>query len=374
MRTPFRILSLAGGLAAAIVMTPAAGWAAAKPLVLMYAVNRPGSLADFAAHARQVDIIAPQVFEMAADGQVTGQVPALVARLAAQDDIKLMPLVTNAGFSIRVMDAALRSPAAERRMIRDLTRDGRAGHWWGIQFDFEHIPAADRARYSRLCAEAERAFHRAGLKFSVTIVPRISSNPRAFSAGGWDTWSGVYDYRALGRDTDFVTVMTYSEHSGLTAPGPVSGMPWIEACLRYARRFMPARKISIGAAFYSTEWVGRPAIQVLPVPAIPARYRPLHPSPWRARGGDSAWLTALWRQYPGRWDPVQQVYVTVDRGPAATRVIWWSRARSLRALWRLAQRDHLAGVSAWRLGQEDPAVWSVLPGAAGGQLASVRRP
>lgn len=368
MKATFRVMAVTSAVAIGILAAGAA-WAAtpaaqpAKPMVLMYAVNNAGSLADFAAHARQMDIIAPQVFEMAADGGVTGAVPEVINRLAAEDHIRLMPLVTNAGFSIKVMDRVLHSPRAERRMIADLARDAKAGHWWGIQFDFEHIPAADRTRYSQLAARAERAFHRQGLVFSVTIVPRISSNPQAFSAGGWNTWSGVYDYRALGRYTDFVTVMTYSEHSGLTAPGPVSGMPWIEASLRYAQRFIPARKISIGAAFYSTEWVGQAGQAVPPVAAIPAKYEPLHPSPWKARGGDSQWLTALWQKYPGRWDARQQVYVTVRREPEATRVIWWSRARSLRALWRLARRAHLAGISAWRLGQEDPAVWRVLPSA-----------
>ncbi len=371
MRKPFAVVAgiFAGVMAA--LWAPGAALAAAPPQVLMYAVNSPGSLADFAARARQIDIIAPQVFVMNAKGQVTGRVPAIIVRLAARDHIKLMPLVTNAGFSLAVMDAVLHSPAAERRMIADLARDGRVGQWWGVQFDFEHIPSRDRARYSRLAAAAERAFHREGLKFSVTIVPRISSNPRAFSAGGWKTWSGVYDYRALGRHTDFVTVMTYSEHSGLTAPGPVSGMPWIRACVRYALRFMPASKVSIGAAFYSTEWRGRPGTPVPHVAAIPAQYQPLHPSPWKARGGGSAWLEALWRHYPGRWDPAQQVYVTIHRGPQATRVIWWSRARSLQALWRLTQREHLAGISAWRLGQEDPNAWRVLPGAGGaGRTAS----
>lgn len=363
MQIPGRVLStLVGGLAvAALVLSAQAASPGAKPLVLMYAVNRPGSLADFQSHARQIDVIAPQVFEMEADGRVTGEVPPLITRLAARDHIKLMPLVTNAGFSLKVMDQVLHSPRAERRMITDLARDAQAGRWWGIQFDFEHIPASDRARYSHLAAEAERVFHHHGLVFSVTIVPRISSNPQAFSAGGWNTWSGVYDYRALGRHTDFVTVMTYSEHSGLTAPGPVSGMPWIRACLRYARQRIPARKISIGAAFYSTEWLGKAGLPVPPVPPIPAKYAPLRPSPWKARGGNSQWLTALWRQYPGHWDRQQEVYVTVSREPRATRVIWWSKARSLGSLWRLTRRQHLAGISAWRLGQEDPAVWRVLP-------------
>lgn len=372
MKMPFRVMAGAAAMAIAALAAAPGAQAAVKPVVLMYAVNNPGSLADFQAHARQIDVIAPQVFEMAADGQVTGAVPEVITRIAAEDHIKVMPLVTNAGFSIKLMDQVLHSPRAERRMIADLARDAKAGHWWGIQFDFEHIPAADRQLYSQLTAEAERAFHRQGLVFSVTIVPRISSNPKAFSAGGWDTWSGVYDYRSLGRHTDFVTVMTYSEHSGLTAPGPVSGMPWIEACLRYARRFIPARKISIGAAFYSTEWVGKAGQAVPPVPAIPAKYEPLRPSPWKAHGGGSQWLTALWQKYPGRWDPRQQVYVTVRREPAATRVIWWSRARSLRALWRLTKREHLAGISAWRLGQEDPAVWSMLPGASTSLAANGR--
>ncbi len=335
-----------------------------KLTVLMYAVASAGSIADFQAHARQMDVIAPQVLSMDGEGRVSGSVPEGIARLAAREHVRLMPLVTNAGFNMRLMDRVLHSPAAGRRMIRELGRQGSAGRWWGVQFDFEHIPARDRDRYSGLVAEAERAFHRRGLKFSVTIVPRLSGDPQAFSAGGWDDWSGVFDYPSLGAHTDFVTLMTYSEHSGVTAPGPISGMPWIRASVEYALRFMPANKISIGAAFYSNEWIGKAGQPVPPVPAIPLRYAPLHPSPWRARGGNSGWATALWQQAPGRWDRQQQAYVTVRRSAAETQVIWWSRARSLSALVQWARQLHLAGISAWRLGQEDPAVWRILPGAA----------
>ncbi len=343
------------------------GWAktrprpVARPAVLMYLTDRPDSIADFRAHARQIDIAAPQVLTMAADGRVSGGVPAIVSATARKFHIRLMPLVTNAGFSLAVMDRALHSPAAERRLLRELVRRGRAGHWWGIQFDFEHIPSRDRARYSHLAGLARRAFHRAGMKFSVTIVPRMSNNPRDFSAGGWKTWSGVYGYRALGRAADFVTVMTYSEFSGLTQPGPVSGMPWIRRCLRYALANMPARKISIGAAFYSQSWRGAAHTAIPSVPRVPKVYRPLHPSPWHGRTGETTWLTALWKRYPGVWNPAQQAYVTRHRGERQTRVIWWSMARSLRRLWILTRRDHLAGISAWRLGQEDPRVWKVLP-------------
>ncbi len=331
------------------------------PAVLMYTVNRRDAWLDFQRHARQIDIIAPQVLVAGARGQLRGRVPAKLARLAKRDHVRLMPLVTNAGFSETLMHRLLRSRAAQRRLLRALAGRARAGHWWGLQFDFEHIPARDRARYSALARRAARRLHRLGVRFSVTIVPRMSDNPRDFTAGGWDDWAGVYDYRALARASDFLTIMTYAEYNRPTRPGPISGLPWIRRCLRYALRRAPARKLSIGAAFYSGVWRGPAGLRLASLPLVPHAYQPLAPNPWHFHVPESAELLRFWKRAPGRWQPSQQAYSVVRRNDAGTEVIWYSMARSLKPLLRLARRDHLAGISAWRLGQEDPGVWKLLP-------------
>lgn len=334
---------------------------ARRPTVLMYTVNRQDALRDFQRHARQMDIIAPQVLTADANGRVRGSVPAAVAKLAARDHVKLLPLVINAGFNEQVMDRLLHSPAARRRLISELAQRARTGHWWGVQFDFEHIPSRDRAAYSSLARQTGRRLHRLGLRFSVTIVPRMSDNRHGFSAGGWRNWSGVYDYHALAQASDFLTIMTYAEYNGPTRPGPISGLPWIRRCVRYALQEAPANKISIGAAFYSGKWRGRAGLRLAPLPLVPRHYHPLHPNPWHFSVPESAQLTQWWRQDPGRWNERQAAYTAARRGPDGTQVVWYSMARSLKALWRLTQQDHLAGISAWRLGQEDPAVWKFLP-------------
>ncbi len=355
------------------LLTPA--WAAPsharrRPAVLMYTVNRADAWKDFQHHAGQIDIIAPQVLVANARGQVSGNVPPKLAQLAARDQVRLLPLIINAGFNETLMDRLLHSPAAERRMVRSLVRRARAGRWWGVQFDFEHIPARDRARYNALARLAGQALHRAGKRFSVTIVPRMSDRPGDFTAGGWRDWAGVYDYRALARASDFLTIMTYSEYSGLTRPGPISGLPWIRRCLRYALRQAPARKISIGAAFYSGIWRGPAGIRLASLPLVPSRYRPLHPNPWKSHVPESAELMRVWQQLPGRWQERQQAYSAVRQTATGTEVVWYSMARSLQALLRLTRRDHLAGISAWRLGQEDPGVWKLLPARRAVPLAA----
>ena len=62
------------------------------------------------------------------------------------------------------------------------------------------------------------------------------------------------------------------------------------------------------------------------------------------------------------WDSNQQELRATLGPESESHTMWISDANSLRQRVQLARRYRLQGFSAWRLGQEDPAIWRVLAG------------
>jgi spore germination protein YaaH len=320
-----------------------------SPLVLLiYLVNRPDSIASFRAHADRVSIVAPQTFSMDAQGFIQGEVPAEVLAIAREKRIAVMPLVVNRRFDQPLMHTVLDDPARRARAIRYLVYYALRDGYLGFQFDYENIHHTYRDKFTRFFQEAAREFHKHRLQLSIAVVGRQNDTRNDRSPGGWDNWSGVYDYARIGRFADFVSVMAYAEHGVTAAPGPVAGYPWVKRISEYSKSAMPARKISLGIPFYATRW------------DTPA-------------GGQRRGRSARYRDVPAsaepQWDEERRSPHVEFEADGVRTELWFENARSLAVKLDLAREMHFRGVSAWVAGQEDPAFWE-----STGPIARVKNP
>src|SRR5215469_4096542 len=338
----------------ALAAAAAAGTGSRKPEIttLMYLVNRADSIASFRAHANRVSIIAPQTFSMDEKGFIAGEVPAAVLRVAAENHVAVMPLVTNRGFKQPLMHTVLDTPESRARAIRYLIYYALRDGYLGFQFDYENIHYTYRDRFTVFFREAGREFHRHHLQLSAAIVGRLDDTRNSNSPGGYDNWSGVYDYSAMGRVADFISVMAYAERGATADPGPVAGIPWVTAISKYSAGTIGARKVSLGVPFYGMRWE---AIDPPPagVPSGPVRK-------WRGRSARYPDAAAALKTTELQWDDAQSApHVTFDTNGHRTE-LWFENARSLQAKLHLAHDMAFSGISAWVMGQEDPAFWDTL--------------
>jgi len=351
MRAIFRICgsALAGCLALPAAAMAAALAAQSRPAIttLMYLVNRPDSIASFRAHAARISIVAPQTFSMDAQGFVLGEVPAEVLRIAAEKHVAVTPLVINRGFSQPLMHTVLDSPAARARAIRYLVYYALRDGYLGFQFDYENIHYTYRDKFTVFFREAAREFHRHKLQISAAVVGRLDDTRNSDSPGGYDNWSGVYDYREMGRYADFLSVMAYAEHGATADPGPVAGFPWVRSIAQYSAESLPASKISLGVPFYGMRWEA-----VDPPPANDRK--------WRGRSARYSDAAAALAGAPAVWDEHEDSpHVSFDTSGRRTE-LWFENARSLETKMQLAHQMGFRGISAWVIGQEDPAFWDSL--------------
>jgi spore germination protein YaaH len=329
------------------------------PLVLLvYLVNRPAAIDDFRLHADRVSIIAPQTFSMDAQGFILGEVPPEVMRIAREKRVAVVPLVTNRGFNQPLMHTVLDSSESRARAIRYLIYYALRDGFRGFQFDYEDIHYSYRDKFSTFFREAAREFHRNRLELSIAVVGRYDDTRNSNSPGGYDNWSGVYDYADIGKHADFVSVMAYAEHGATADPGPVAGLPWVTRISEYSARTIGARKVSLGVPFYGMRWEAAD-------PTVPPGRK------WRGRSARYPEAAEEMKRSELRWDETEaSPHLSFDTNGRETE-LWFENVRSLQAKLALARRMRFHGISAWVMGQEDPGFWDSLDPK---QIAHLRAP
>jgi spore germination protein YaaH len=341
---------------AALAVLPVRSGAQSIPRAerLFYYVDRESSWDSFSKHVDQIGIVAPQSFSVDSLGIVFGEVDPLVIKLAAQHGVKVMPLVVNESFNQTALHKLLTDSVARTRAIDAMVALCRRDGYWGIQFDVENVSIADRDRFTAWYQAASRALHAAGYRISIAIVPRAGDLAGATAYNRWifDSWRGGYDLAALGKASDFVSWMTYDQHTRRTPPGPVAGLPWMRATVDFALQYIPADKLSLGVPLYGTQWY----VQMDPA------------SPLRAgtTGGSVtyAWGSHLIERAGGtiQWDDVQKTSYGSAMVGGVNTWIYFGDVRSFNAQLDLARERKLRGISAWVLGLEDPRIWDTLAG------------
>ena len=347
-----QLRSVRGAIAALALSGLASVDARAQRLEALWYLRGEQSIQSFLKHADQISIIAPQVYTMDSTGIIRGQVDTRVIETARAKGVKLMPLVMNPGFDQPTIHRVLTDPTARAQALRSLAALCRDNRFYGIQFDFENFHVSDKDAFTSFTREAVDSVHRAGCQLSAAVVPRLGEDPGANSYDRWiyDNWRAAFDYKALADTLDFISYMTYAQHTGGSPPGPVAGYPWTKACLEYLLSLgVRPSKISLGLAGYSDWWY----------PAYDDK------DGARLRGSDISYarLKAILDSAGVRpvWDDTQKASHATWEVKGVFRHAWLEDARAFMAKLELARTYRLRGYSVWVLGSEDEAVWKRLP-------------
>lgn len=343
--------SLAVVLGAAIVCSVPGGWLRAQqPESLWYSVDREESTQSFLAHADRISIVAPQVFSIDSLGVISGTVDPRIVTTAHRKGVKVIPLVMNPGFDQPTIHRILNTPDARQRAVDNLVDLCTRNRFDGLQFDIENVSVADKDALTSFMRESAAALHRVGCSVSAAVVPRTSDDPGPTSFHRWifENWRGAYDYKALADALDFISYMTYAQHTGGTPPGPVAGYTWMEDALRFVLSLgVPPSKISLGIPSYSDWWY----------PSYDSQ------AGSRMRGNDISHATAmgLLARHDAKpvWDDRDKTAYAFWSNAGVNEFLWMEDARAFAAKVELARKYKLRGYSVWVLGTEDPKVWAV---------------
>jgi spore germination protein YaaH len=243
-------------------------------------------------------------------------------------------------------------------MLDALIRACKENGYIGIQLDFENVRWTDRDALSALVKDSAAALHREGLQISIATVPNAPGGPgseTAFSAWLYENWRGAYDLKAIGEAVDLVCLMTYDENTQWTVPGPVAGWNWTVANLDYALKVVPPGKLSLGIPLYGYHWFAG-----MPVKDSSELGYKANPSAKYISYPDAVDLA---RTYGAKveWDTADRTaWCYINRGDMR-EWIFFTDVRTFKERYELVRERGLEGFCSWVLGNEDPAIWDLLP-------------
>jgi spore germination protein YaaH len=325
------------------------------PVALFYLMETPKSIASFEAHIDKIGLLVPTWYGVDKNGLVNGAPNPGVLRAAKVHELPVMPIISlteRARFH-----ALLGNESAKKIMIARMIDEAKLQGYVGYQFDFENISWTDRDAFTELTKATAVALHEAGLKLSVAVCPNAPGHAGRghFSKWMYEYWRGVYDIKELGDKyaADFISLMTYDQHTRWTPPGPVDGFPWVKEQLQYALRFVPKERLSLGIPLYGYRWYA----------GNPVKDDGSEASNIAAEYFDADEWQPMVRQYAIQlqWDPVDQESWFFFYRDQLREWAFVPDARSFKVRLALMKENGLAGFSAWVLGSEDPGIWNELP-------------
>jgi spore germination protein YaaH len=196
-----------------------------------------------------------------------------------------------------------------------------AGNYRGIVLDFEEQSPADLPITVRVASAIADSAKAHGAAFAAIALP----------AG--DTTA--YPTRAFFPAVDLAVIMLYDEHWSTSAPGPIATPEWVRRTLGQRLSDVGASRIVAALPVYGYLW--RPNRPAQPVSFDEARRAAFEANVELVRDPASLSLHAI---QPGSWE------------------LWMSDAQLLRALRIEVGTLGVTRIALWRLGLEDPAVWS----------------
>ncbi|RUL65885.1 glycosyl hydrolase [Dyella dinghuensis] len=327
---------------------------AKQPDALFYLMGTPKSLNSFVAHADKIGLLVPTWYGVDDQGLVNGGPNRYVMDIAKDHRVPVMPIISMSAGRKGFHDL-LHDETAKQHMIDSMLQQAEEHGYAGFQFDFENISWTDRDAFSLLAKQTAEALHKHGFKLSIAVVPNAPGHAGEgqFAKWMWQYWRGAYDLAALGKYADLICLMTYDQHTRWTTPGPVDGMPWVIAQLKYALTMVPKEKLSLGIALYGYHWYT----------GNPVREDGTEASNIKADYIDAdEWMPLIQEQHANvQWDSVEHESWFYFYRDDMREWVFIPDAHSFRDRYALINQYGLEGFCAWVLGSEDPKVWDELP-------------
>ncbi len=304
-----------------------------KPLVIGFYANwDDGAFASLKNNIQNMDWVVPSwlyLQDESMDLKITLDDKALELIRHEKPQAAILAMIQNSsayqwdGASLARM---LADPEKRRDRIEGIVKFIESNNLQGIVVDFEQFPDTAHGDMLAFLSELGAAFKPRGWLIAVAAP---FDDP---------TWN----YKAYAKRCDYLMLMGYDEHWSSGEPGPVASQSWFSTRLAARMRDLDPARTIVAIGNYGYDWT---------------------------EGGGTAdditfqevMLAARDAKTTIEFDPATlNPRYSYGDGDKIHRV-WFLDAVTAYNHLRAADRYRPAGYAIWRLGAEDPSVWSVLP-------------
>jgi spore germination protein YaaH len=290
-----------------------------------YVPDDPRSYRSLAARHAYLDIVSPDAWRLQRDGSITSRVqPNVIAQMRAWG-LRVVPMIQKWSYGDK-MHGFFSSPALRAKAANTLAELVINGKYDGINFDIENIEPRDGPAMEAFFAAVTARVRGAGRLVTTTLPARTQGVQADFN------------FVRLGRMMDLVVVMAYDYSYSGGAPAPVAPLLWVRSVAAHTVSLIPRGKVLLGVSWYGYDW----------------NRTTRRPAPYVSFGEVAGKAGAH------TYDSAVQAPSVRYTAGGQQHIAWYENARSVRAKFDVAAGQGVAGWAAWRLGYEDPAIWSLL--------------
>ena len=282
-----------------------------------------------------INTVIPFSYKVDQYGSISGRHYSKPFQLAKSSGAQTLALVNNiqgSNFNTNTIHRMLSNASSRSRAVNGIARLLVEKGYRGVNIDFENIRASDRIYLTAFFRELAATLRPKNLLVTASVPAKTYDDKSS-------AHSGAFDYQALAPYLDMVMIMTYDEHYAGGDPGPVASLPWVEKVINYTMKSFPPQKVVLGIAAYGYDWSwgkGK-ALQNKGIQNLIKKY-----------------------QIAPKWHSEYKVPYFTYKSWGVTHQVWYENSYSASYKADLVKKYGLKGVAVWRLGYEDPNIWSIL--------------
>jgi len=258
---------------------------------------------------------------------------------AHANNVKALAVITNlpdkqgstwdSDLVIRVIDDKnLRS-----KHISNIVKKIEALDFDGVTIDYEEVKVSQKDNFSVFIKELALALHKNAKILAVALHPKSED----FGNGEFQDWE------VLAYDADHLNIMAYGEHWDESSAGPIASIEWVEKIIKYSQSLsITPSKFILGIPLYGFDW---------------------------NKDNDSSAEGLTYEDVQNllvkfdkneQWDAKSSSPYFFYEEDGNTHEVWFENSRSVMAKMELAKKAGFGGVTFWRLGEEDQAIWPLV--------------
>jgi cellulose synthase/poly-beta-1,6-N-acetylglucosamine synthase-like glycosyltransferase/peptidoglycan/xylan/chitin deacetylase (PgdA/CDA1 family)/spore germination protein YaaH len=291
-------------------------------------------------HYHQLDLVVPDALHAVyADGHMQvdpdPKLTTFVLSLKARGiDLPVMPMVNNydgkKGWCPPDFLAMLASPGSRKNLAVQLEEYAAQKHEPGVVVDFESLPKGSQKEFESFVHDLSVSLHAQGMKLMV-----------ALPAADWS-----YDYKYFASQVDAIILMNYDFRWPTSPPGPIAPQDWFIRNISNMVKLVPANKLIMGIANYGYDWPSPTKQDPHPVAA--------------SLSFQQGVVTAVESGADALYDPdTFNLHYSYEDENKRVHTVWMLDGVTGYNELRAAEQAGVYGTALWRLGLEDPSIWTI---------------
>ncbi|MDH6670461.1 S-layer homology domain-containing protein [Paenibacillus glucanolyticus] len=295
-----------------------------------------GTTKEYISYAKRagLNVLVPRWYYMESNGKVSDHTDQALLTWARSNGRQVWAMVGNRG-NAEGTHSVLSSAQNRKSVVESIAANVSKYQLDGINIDFENVMAQDRQNLTAFITQLSAEMKRLGAKLSIDVSPDLNTD-----------WTAAFDYAALGRQVDYVVLMSYDQHwGGSPKAGSVSSLPWSESALNKLINQVTAKKSIVAYPLYTRDWQLASSVSSQDISLIEQGHR------IRLHKASLAWNA-----------DVAQYEAAYTIGGVRHR-IWTEEARSLSMKHLMAAKYQIAGYAYWYPGAETTDVWQAINNA-----------